>query len=652
GYVNGRDVDVRESGDNESTQIPDSEKLSVVENNYAIELDELRESLQKALKELKIARFNSTIFEEKAQIISESAIALKDEAANAWNDVSKALDNFQLILNEEVAAKESIQKATLALSLAKERLQLAIDASGSANEKNGNSDEDGLPLYVTGGDESNEKEVLVSAQLDLIESQNHLKNCEAELRSLQTKKEELQKEVDRLNIVAENVQFTASRADEDVANIMILAEKAVANELEAAHRVTDAEIALQRAERKLANSNIDTGDSAVDGSVCDEDSRRIPVPGIDNDLENIAEVVESVDSSPDSQFDESIIVSDKSDNENVKAAMDLSKNTDTEADADKLISIQTKIQGLQKESLRDSSPSTAPKALLNKSSRFFSASFFSFTSDEEEFTPASVFRGVLESARKQWLKLAFVCLLLGTGVSFYANRERMVRQFLRHPSMITSNVDELGITAKPLIREIRQLPEKLKKLIKMLPQEEIHEEASLFDMLWLLLASVVFVPLFQKIPGGSPVLGYLAAGILIGPYGISIIHNVHATKAIAEFGVVFLLFNIGLELSVERLSSMKKYVFGLGSAQVLVTAAAVGLIAHYAAGLAGPAALVVGNGLALSSTAVVLQVLQERGESTSRHGRATFSVLLFQDLAVVVLLILLPLISPSSSKGG
>ncbi|KAI7733640.1 hypothetical protein M8C21_028583, partial [Ambrosia artemisiifolia] len=155
-----------------------------------------------------------------------------------------------------------------------------------------------------------------------------------------------------------------------------------------------------------------------------------------------------------------------------------------------------------------------------------------------------------------------------------------------------------------------------------------------------------------KLPGGSPVLGYLTAGILIGPYGLSIIRNVHATKAIAEFGVVFLLFNIGLELSVERLSSMKKYVFGLGSAQVLVTAAVVGLVAHIVCGQPGPAAIVIGNGLALSSTAVVLQVLQERGESTSRHGRATFSVLLFQDLAVVVLLILIPLISPNSSKGG
>ncbi|KAL7203456.1 hypothetical protein ACSBR2_016690 [Camellia fascicularis] len=131
------------------------------------------------------------------------------------------------------------------------------------------------------------------------------------------------------------------------------------------------------------------------------------------------------------------------------------------------------------------------------------------------------------------------------------------------------------------------------------------------------------------ITAGSPVLGYLTAVILIGPYGLSIIHHVHGIKAIAEFEVVFLMFNIGLELSVERLSSMKKYVFGLGSAQVLVTAVVVGLVSCFIAGQPSPAAIIVGNGLALSSTVVVLQ-----------------------DLAVVVLLILTTLISPNSSKGG
>ncbi|PPE00310.1 hypothetical protein GOBAR_DD02620 [Gossypium barbadense] len=245
--------------------------------------------------------------------------------------------------------------------------------------------------------------------------------------------------------------------------------------------------------------------------------------------------------------------------------------------------------------------------------------------------------------------------------AFYANRAERNSHLLQQPDVIATSIEEVSANAKPLIRQIQKIPKRLKKLVATFPHQEMNEEeASLLDVLWLLLASVIFVPVFQKLPGGSPVLGYLAAGILIGPYGLSIIRHVHGTKAIAEFGVVFLLFNIGLEveyiiistLSVERLSSMKKYVFGLGTAQVLVTAVAVGLVAHFVAGHPSPAAIVIGNGLALSSTAVVLQVLQERGESTSRHGRATFSVLLFQDLAVVVLLILIPLISPNSSKGG
>ncbi|GMP43269.1 hypothetical protein CsSME_00012697 [Camellia sinensis var. sinensis] len=312
---------------------------------------------------------------------------------------------------------------------------------------------------------------------------------------------------------------------------------------------------------------------------------------------------------------------------------------------------QTKKQDLQKDLRREGSPFNAPKALLKKSSRFFSASYFS--SDGTEFTPASLFHGLIESARKHLPKLVVGSLLIGAGITFYFSRAERINQLFLQPDIITTSIDEVSSNTKPLIRQIWKLPKRVKKLMEMIPHQEVNEEeASLFDMLWLLLASVIFVPIFQKIPGGSPVLGYLTAGILIGPYGLSIIRHVHGTKAIAEFGVVFLMFNIGLELSVERLSSMKKYVFGLGSAQVLVTAVVVGLVSRFIAGQPGPAAIVIGNGLALSSTAVVLQVLQERGESTSRHGRATFSVLLFQDLAVVVLLILIPLISPNSSKGG
>ncbi|KAG8363331.1 hypothetical protein BUALT_Bualt19G0011300 [Buddleja alternifolia] len=628
---NGRDVEGIESGDDEASLESNARSGQEGGMEPPPVLDELRELLQKALKELEIAQLNSTIFEEKAQRISEAAIALNDEATNAWDDVNDALRSIKEIVNEEAIAKEGVENATIALSLAEARLQVAVDSLKIANEQNGfpKPSEESISEYESGGKESSTEETLLAAQQDIRECQNHLANCEAELRRVQNKREELQKEVDRLNEVAEQAQISASRSEEDVANIMLLAEQAVAYELEAAQRVDDAEIALQRADKNLAISTIESIDSAVEGTFAEEVSQGSSADGVfEKDWDVAAEVVELLEPLPDGQLEEQSF-SDERDKVNGKLSLDLSKNTET--DAEKLKTIQSKVQEMQKESTREGSPLNAPKALLKKSSRFFSASFFSSAADEEEFTPGSVFRGLVESARKQLPKLVFGSLLVGAGIAFYVKRGEKVAQFFQQPDIITTSIDEVSTTAKPLINE---------------------EEASLFDVLWLLLASVIFVPIFQKIPGGSPVLGYLAAGILIGPYGLSIIRNVHGTKAIAEFGVVFLLFNIGLELSVERLSSMKKYVFGLGSTQVLVTAVVVGMVAHYIGGELGPAAIVIGNGLALSSTAVVLQVLQERGESTSRHGRATFSVLLFQDLAVVVLLILIPLISPNSSKGG
>ncbi|KAI8021600.1 hypothetical protein LOK49_LG03G02295 [Camellia lanceoleosa] len=634
-------------------------------------LDELRELLQTALKELEVARLNSTMFEEKAQRISEVAIALKDEAANAWDNVNFTFSTIQEIVNEETVAKEAVQKATMALLLAEARLQVAVDSLEAAKGRNNSLEYEGQ------GEESNdlkrEEEAFLVAQDDIRECQNTLANCEADLRLLQSRKEELQKDVDRLNEIAEKAQLNALKAEEDVGNIMILAEQAVALELEAAQCVNDAEIALQRAEKILSVSHVDGAETTVQqngsssqgyvlseeelveegkvspgnsGNIVVEMERDVPIEG---DLLVIEPLLGSQVDGPGQSSEDPSLLND-SGQENGKLSLESSGDTEIDSEKSKNV-VQPKKQELQKDLARDSSPFYAPKALMKKSSRFFSASFFSL--DGTEFTPASLFHGLIKSARKQLPKLIVGSLLVGAGIAFYGTRAERINQLFLQPDVVTTSIDEVSSNAKPLVRQIRKLPKRVKKLMEMIPHQEVNEEeASLFDMLWLLLASVVFVPIFQKIPGGSPVLGYLAAGILIGPYGLSIIRHVHGTKAIAEFGVVFLLFNIGLELSVERLSSMKKYVFGLGSAQVLLTAAVAGLVAHFVAGQLGPAAIVIGNGLALSSTAVVLQVLQERGESTSRHGRATFSVLLFQDLAVVVLLILIPLISPNSSKGG
>ena len=165
-----------------------------------------------------------------------------------------------------------------------------------------------------------------------------------------------------------------------------------------------------------------------------------------------------------------------------------------------------------------------------------------------------------------------------------------------------------------------------------------------------LAAAVIAVPLFRRFRLGA-VLGYLTAGVVIGPWGLGLIHEVENTMQFAELGVVLLLFVIGLELQPSRLWVLRKPVFGLGSAQVAVTALIVGLIA-VACGLSVTAACVVGFGLAMSSTAFVLQVLAERHQLTTRHGRAAFAILLFQDLSVIPLLALLPLVGADAPPSG
>ncbi|XP_050385168.1 K(+) efflux antiporter 2, chloroplastic-like [Argentina anserina] len=640
-----------EDGDKEKT-----------DESEAPTVDELREFLLNARKELEVARCNSTMFEEKAQKISEAAISLQDEAATAWNDVNSTLDIIQEIVNEEGIAKEAVQKATMTLSLAEARLQVGVESLEVA--KKGTSSLDASRESDDEHDSEDDEKLLSIAQEEIRECRANLASCELELRRLQSKKDELQKEVDRLNVVAEKAQLDSLKAEEDVTNIMLLAEQAVAFEIEAAQRVNDAEIALQRADKFLSNSIVDTtendlGPVSNDDAAIEEDEKEgTSATEKDKDLliDGDISAINPLPVIPSDRItlcvEETSQTADVGDHENGKIGTDSLKEAEVETEKSTNV-VQTKKQETQKELSRESAPLSTPKTIVKKSSRFLPASFFSFPEDGTEFTPTSVFQGLLDYASKQWPKLVVGIFLCGIGLTFYTNRADRATQLIQQPDAITTRFEEVSSTAMPLVQQLRKIPKRIKSLIDMLPHQEVNEEeASLFDMLWLLLASVIFVPIFTKIPGGSPVLGYLAAGILIGPYGLSIITHVHGTKAIAEFGVVFLLFNIGLELSVERLSSMKKYVFGLGSAQVLITAVVIGLAAHFVCGLPGPAAIVIGNGLALSSTAVVLQVLQERGESTSRHGRATFSVLLFQDLAVVVLLILIPLVSPNSSKGG
>jgi len=167
-----------------------------------------------------------------------------------------------------------------------------------------------------------------------------------------------------------------------------------------------------------------------------------------------------------------------------------------------------------------------------------------------------------------------------------------------------------------------------------------------------LLTAVLLVPLFQRLKLGA-VLGYLAAGMFIGPWGLGVVGDAKATLQFAEFGIVLLLFLIGLELDPARLWALRRSVFGLGGAQVGITGAVLSL-AGLAFGLTWEAAVVAGAGLALSSTALVMASLSEKGELGTPHGRDTFAVLLFQDLAIIPMLALLPLLAtvPGPSEPG
>ena len=174
-------------------------------------------------------------------------------------------------------------------------------------------------------------------------------------------------------------------------------------------------------------------------------------------------------------------------------------------------------------------------------------------------------------------------------------------------------------------------------------------DVTLTQVALFLAAAVVAAPLAKLLRIGN-VLGYLLVGVLIGPFGLGFVYSVYEVSSIlhfAEFGVVLLLFLIGLELRPKRLWAMRNAIFGLGGAQVAITAMTLAAIA-LAFGLAWPAALFGGLALSLSSTAFALQVLEEKGELALRHGRLAFAVLLFQDLAAIPLIALTPLFAVSA----
>jgi len=176
-----------------------------------------------------------------------------------------------------------------------------------------------------------------------------------------------------------------------------------------------------------------------------------------------------------------------------------------------------------------------------------------------------------------------------------------------------------------------------------------HAPTWLTNGLIYLAAAVLAVPLAKALGLGA-IIGYLAAGIAIGPWGLGLVTNVQDILHFAEFGVVLMLFLVGLELEPRRLWSLRRPIFGWGSAQVLGCAAVLGAVA-LAAGVPWRVAVVAALGLALSSTAIALQVMAERNLMGTPSGQSAFSILLFQDVAAIPILALLPLLGASVASG-
>jgi glutathione-regulated potassium-efflux system protein KefB len=176
------------------------------------------------------------------------------------------------------------------------------------------------------------------------------------------------------------------------------------------------------------------------------------------------------------------------------------------------------------------------------------------------------------------------------------------------------------------------------------------QSTELIQVVALLAAGVVAVPLFKKIGLGS-VLGYLTAGLIIGPYGLKLFTDPQSILHIAELGVVMFLFVIGLEMQPSRLWSLRAYIFGLGAAQVLFCGLLLTLVGM-AAGFAPTVAFFAAMGFVLTSTAIVMQIMEERGITSTERGQRMISILLLEDLAIVPLLAMVALLSPGASTAG
>lgn len=232
------------------------------------------------------------------------------------------------------------------------------------------------------------------------------------------------------------------------------------------------------------------------------------------------------------------------------------------------------------------------------------------------------------------------------------------RENLNVKEIVKQNSKKFGT----MIARVRELPDQLKLLEESLDavreraEKEVLKEWQLswkslskslegakLDTLIMLMATGAVIPMARKL-AVSPIICFMVLGCLLGPSTLNIIKDIHMIDILGELGIVFFLFEMGLELSLDRLKKMKKDVFGLGTSQ-FITTTCIGTAMASMAGLAPAAAFTIGGSLSLSSSAFSLQILKDKNAMGTRHGRASFGILLLQDLAVVPLLVIVELLA-------
>ncbi|KAK9806323.1 hypothetical protein WJX72_010305 [[Myrmecia] bisecta] len=591
------------------------------------ELLPLMEALERARNRRDEATAIREALEAEAQEVAQLSINAKDAALNARRKVDDAVaeaEPYVIVKHKLLADLADLQRrlgehAALATSEAIEASTaqqantmmdtVDLDVSGhpprdEGYEVEGDTDEDPTSLGRT------ERELL---QAELQEKTRQLESVSKSLVDLEAKAE-VQEKTRQLESVSKSLVDREAKAEmqektqqlESVSKSLVDLEAKVAD-LEA--RAEAAEAAAHRAE-EIASAAM----QAAEGAVREEMEAAAVAKSTQGAMSRALAELRDLESS----FEES-------DDKNAKELARAKAKAQKEAEAALELALAASGTPAAKLATGTEDARKADAFAEQKAS----------ASTQKEAEPSDMLPALL---KHKWLAAIVAVSVL--AIALHA---------LKHTAFVATLASYLHNVGDA----IAQIPDAFSGIVARLPLPELPEgEKGLLDVVWLLLTSVIAVPLVTMIPGGSAVLGFLAGGAIIGPHALGIIRDVEGVRHIAELGVVFLLFNIGLELSLERLRSMQKYVFGMGTAQVVATLAAVAYTAMAVTGVSGPAAVILGGGLALSSTAVAMQVLQDRGETGSRHGRATFAVLLLQDLAVVVLLMLVPLLAPGEGGEG